>query len=214
MKASLKLIAILFFLLPLWSCNNSQNNPFAQQDGIAISENEVYNLDDLGISMAWTAYKFTDKIAVSGTFEDYTITKENKSGSIERILTKLKISIPTECVDTGNAIRDFKLSTSFFEAFKTFSIDGTILNANDGEGTVKLKMNNISLNTPFTYSLQKDTISLFTHLDLKRWKGEEALTRIEKECVAHLEGVDHISKLWPDVDVVIKLPVNNNTIIE
>lgn len=214
MKISLNLIAILFFLFSLWSCDNSQKNQFTRQHEKSITENEIYNLDDLGISVAWTAYKFTDKIAVWGTFEDYTITKENESGSIERILTKLKISIPTECVDTGNAIRDFKLSTSFFEAFKTFSIDGTILNANDGEGTVKLKMNNISLNTPFTYSLQKDTISLFTHLDLKRWKGNEALARIEKECLAHLEGVDHISKLWPDVDVLIKLPVNNNTMIE
>lgn len=151
---------------------------------------------------------------MSGTFEDYTITKENESGSIENILTKLRILIPTEYVDTGNAIRDFKLGTSFFEAFKTCSINGTVLNAKEGEGMIKLNMNNISLNTPFTYSFQKDTISLFTHLDLKRWNGDKALARIEKECVAHLEGVDHISKLWPDVDVLIKLPVNNNNLIE
>lgn len=207
MGTSLKFIALLIFLLPLLSCNDSQNNPSAQQDRIPSSKNETYTLDDLGISLVWTAYKFTDKIAVSGTFEDYTITKENESGSIERVLNKLKIAIPTECVDSGNAIRDFKLRSSFFEAFKTFSISGTVLNAEEGEGIIKLQMNNISLNTPYTYSLYNDTIVLFTHLDLKKWKGETALSGIKKECEAHLEGTDGISKLWPDVDVVVKLPV-------
>ncbi len=139
MTVSLKLIAILFFLLTLWSCNNSQNGPSTQKEGKEISKSEAYNLDDLGISIAWTAYKFTDKIAVYATFEDYTITKENESGSIEHILTKLKISIPTECIDTGNAIRDFKLSTSFFEAFNTSLITGDISNAKDGEGIVTSK---------------------------------------------------------------------------
>ena len=210
MKTFLKFIAILFFLLPIMACNNSQTNPFAEQDGKGISQNETYTLDDLGISMIWTAYKFTDKIAVSGTFEDYTVTKENESGSIENILTKLKILIPTECVDSGNAIRDFKLRTSFFQSFNTSTISGTILNAKDGEGNIKLQMNDISINTPYTYSFHKDTLVLFTHLDLVKWKAEKAITNLNEECFELHKGGDGVSKLWPDVDVVIKLPTNKN----
>lgn len=198
-------------LLPILACNNSRNSTSgANQNREVVSEHESYTLDNLGISMVWTAFKFTDKIAVSGTFEDFTINKKDVSGSIENILTKLKISTPTEAVDSGNAIRDFKLRTSFFKAFNTSSITGTILKAKEGEGTLKLKMNNISLNTPYTYSLQNDTIVLFSHLDLKKWKAEEALSLLNNECAAHLKGDDGISKIWPDVDVIIKLPVNKN----
>lgn len=177
-------------------------------DSKEISKNEAYTLDDLGITIAWTAYKFTDKVGVSGTFEDYTLNKESVSGSVESILKKLKLSIPTECIDSGNAIRDFKLTTYFFEVFNTPSITGTILNAKEGEGIIRLKMNANSLKTPYTYSLQNDTIVLFTHLDLKRWKGEEALSTLNTECYELHKGTDGISKLWPDVDVTIKLPVN------
>ena len=209
MKTFPKSISLLLILILLWSCNNFTNNPSAvwPTQGEA-SDNEEYVVDDLGISVVWTAYKFTDRVGVSGTFEDYTFNKENASGSVESILNKLKLSIPTECVDSGNAIRDFKLKTYFFEMFNTAAITGTILNAKKGEGAIKLKINNLSLNTPYTYSLQNDTIVIFTHLDLKRWKGEEAITMFDKECVEHLKGTDGVSKLWPDVDVVIKFPLN------
>lgn len=202
-------MVFLLMILPFSSCNNSGNSArAARQEGNDVSKNESFSLDEAGLSLTWTAYKFTDKIAVSGAFEDYTIKSKNESGSIEKILANLEIAIPTESVDAKNAIRDFKLRSSFFEAFNTSSINGYILKVKAGEGLVKLKMNNIAQNIPFTYSLKNDTIVIFTHLDLKKWKGETAMAQIEKECVAHLKGKDGLPKLWPEVDVVIKLPVN------
>lgn len=209
MKPFLKLIGQLFLLSLLWSCNNLGNNSSsAWTDQKGLPENEVYTIDELGISIAWTAYKFTDRVGVSGTFNDYTINKKNVSGSIEHILNRLQLSIPTESIETKNAIRDFKIKTYFFEAFNTPSITGTVINVKEGEGDIRLKMNKTSHNATYTYSLENDTIVLFTRLDLKKWKGEEALAILDKECVLHLQGVDGISKVWPDVDVVIKLPVN------
>ena len=212
MKPFVKLIGLLLLLSSLWSCNNSGDISSAAWAGQKeTSEKEVHALDDFGISIVWMAYKFTNRVSVSGTFEDFTINKENASGSIEGILENLKLSITTENVDSGNAIRDFKLRAYFFVAFNTPTITGTVLNAKDGEGTIKLKMNNVSRNIPYTYSLQNDTIELFTHLDLKNWKGEKALAVLNKECYALHEGADGVSKLWPDVDVVIKLPVNSQS---
>ena len=210
MKPFVKLIG--FLLLPLLFCgcsnSNSNNNPSSLwTNSKEMPTEDVYAVDELGISILWTAYKFTDRVAVSGTFEHYTIYNENVSGSIEGVLNKLKISIPTENVESGNAIRDFKLRAYFFEAFNTPTITGTVLNAKEGEGIIKLNMNNVSIDTPYTYSLQNDTIVLFAHLNLKKWKGDEALAVLNKECYALHEGADGVSKLWPDVDVVVKLPV-------
>lgn len=208
MKLFLKLIAVLLFPLVLGSCNNSVKKPSPiGPDQKEISENQVYDIDDSGISIVWTAYKFTDKVAVSGTFEEYTISKKNVSGPIENILNGLQISIPTESIETENAVRDFKITTYFFDVFNTASITGTVLKAKDGEGDIRLRMNKISLTTPFTYSLENDSIRLFTHLDLTKWKGEKAMEVLNKECFELHKGTDGISKLWPDVDVVIKLPL-------
>ncbi len=206
MKPFLKLMGLL---LMMWSCNNSGKNPtFAMPEQKEVSQNQQYTIDDLGISIEWTAYKFTDKIGVSGTFQDYTLNQVSESTSIENILSKLQLSIPTESIDTKNAIRDFKLTTYFFKVFNTSKIVGTVVNAKEGEGIIKLAMNNISVNTPYTYSLENNTLELFTHLDLRKWKGEEALSTLNQECFELHKGADGISKLWPDVDVTIRLPVD------
>ena len=207
MKLILRSLVFVFIISMFWSCNNSAKE--SREGKNEISKNQSFVIDDSGITVAWTAYKFTDKIAVTGTFDDYSIKKHSKSGSVENLLTKLRISIPTDSVDAMNAIRDFKLRSSFFDAFNTSTINGTILKVNESKGFVRLKMNKISKNIPFTYSLVNDTISIFTKLDLKKWKGEEALSRIERECVEHLKGVDGISKLWPEIDVEIKIPLRN-----
>ena len=153
-----------------------------------------------------------DKIGVSGTFENHTIYKDDSPGSIENILNRLQLSIITESIATDNAIRDFKIRTYFFKVFNTPTITGTVINAKDGEGFIKLRMNNMSRNTPFTYSLENDTILLFTHLNLKKWKAEEALVKLNEECYELHKGIDGISKLWPNVDVVVRLPVDRTVL--
>ena len=212
MKPFLKFTSLLLLPLLLCSCNNSENNSSASwvQEN-EISENKEYTIDDFELSIEWTAYRFTDRIGVSGTFNNYSINKKNTSGSIEDVLNNLQLSIPTESIDTENAIRDFKISTYFFKIFNTSTITGTVLNASEGQGDIKLKMNNISYKTPYTYSLENDTIILITHLDLNKWKGEEALASLHKEYDELHDITDDTSKLWAGVDVVVRLPVNNQS---
>ena len=172
-----------------------------------------YAIDTSGISILWTAYKFTNKTAVSGTFNTYTFENKKTSGTIETILKKSKLSISTSTVNSGNPIRDFKLDTYFFKAFNTSEIRGTITKVNKSKGLIDLKMNRTSKKIPFTYTIAKDTIRLFTNLNLSHWKGEEALKTLNTQCYEHLKSTDAISKLWPNVDVVIKIPVNKALII-
>jgi hypothetical protein len=102
---------------------------------------------------------------------------------------------------------DFILDTYFFKAFDTLEIIGTILKTKEGEGFVKLNMDSTSNKIPFTYSLENETIMLFTNLNLKKWKAEDALTTLNEECYELHKGPDGVSKLWPYIDVIIKLPV-------
>src|SRR5690554_2219188 len=163
MKILPKPIGLLLMLFLLWSCNDSKKKSSPKiPDSKEISETQNYIIDDLGIFIEWTAYKYTDKIGVSGTFEEYSINKKNVSGSIEDVLNGLEFSIATESIDTRNAARDFKIKTYFFEAFNTPTITGTISKAKDGEGVIRLKMNNISYNTLYTYSIENDDIVIFT----------------------------------------------------
>lgn len=112
---------------------------------------------------------------------DKKITDKNPSGSIETLLNNLQLSIPAESKITQNAIQDLKIKTYYFKTFNTSSIKCTIMSANGGTRNIRLKMNTISHNTPFTYSLENETIVLFAHLDLKKWNGEEAIAWLDKK---------------------------------
>lgn len=136
------------------------------------------------------------------------LSPKTKSGSVENILQASRLSINTMSVNSDNNIRDPKLKESFFKIFHTDTIRGEILKANQNKGTLALEMNSITKNIPFSYSLKTDTIFISTTIDLKEWNGEEAISTLNKVCYDLHKGTDGISKLWPDVSVSIKLPVN------
>ena len=121
--------------------------------------------------------------------------------------------IITSSVNSGNIIRDPKLRTSILKVFNTDPINGRILDAEHGKGALEeLEMNNISNDTKYDYSLKNDTLFLTTHLDLMLWNGKEALNSLNKECCKLHKGIDGVSKLWPDVDVILKLPNRIDTL--
>lgn len=214
MKRLSKYLMFLLLVEGIISCNNSDKKLY----NTGSEQNQFYNeqqytIDTSGISILWTAYKFTNKTAVSGTFNTYTFENKKASGTIETILKKSKLSISTATVNSDNPIRDFKLETCFFKVFNTTEIRADITKAIEREGVIDLKMNRISKKIPFTYDIAKDTIRLFANLNLTNWKGEEALKTLNTQCYELHKGADGISKLWPNVDVVIKIPVNKISII-
>ena len=207
---------IVYFSLGIivLSCNTTEKNKTKSTADKPTEEMYSYTIDTTSISVGWTAYKFTDKVGVPGTFDKISFSNKNASGSIEKLLNKAQLSIQTASVNSNNTIRDPKINTFFFKTFNTPEITGTILSAKEGEGIVKLNMNRTNRETPFTYSIENDTIQLFTNLDLSHWNGGEAITSLNTECYDVHKGADGISKLWPVVDVIIKLPVRKTPVME
>lgn len=197
------------------SCNNSENKTSKKNTKESeLSELQKFTIDTSGLSILWTAYKFTDKMGVSGTFNKYLFEPKNTLGTISHILNKSKLSLQTVSVNSADPIRDFKLNTYFFKTFNTSKITGIILKAKDGEGLIDLKMNRISKKIPFSYAIENDTVRLFTHINLIQWKAEEALKTLNTECYELHKGTDGVSKLWPEVDVVIKIPLQKKRLVD
>ncbi|MFD2914553.1 YceI family protein [Psychroserpens luteus] len=207
MKQLLKKTVYLALLLLILSCNKSKKEKTDTIENVNIEENHLYSIDTAGVSVLWTAYKFTEKLGVSGKFEDFKFSGVDKAKSIENLLKQSKISIATASVNSNSEIRDPKLRTSFFKVFNTNTIEGSVLEANQGKGIVSLKMNNMTHSLDYTYAFKNDTLVMTAKIDLNTWNGQEAMQSLNKACYELHTGTDGISKLWPDVDVEIKLPV-------
>lgn len=202
-----KHIGYLILVLSIFSCNDSGKK--TSKDAIVKKEYN-YSIDTSGTTVSWTAYKFTNKIGVSGTFEAFEFETENKSGSIEALLEKSKIAINVSSINSKSEIRDAKLRDIFFKTFNTNTIEGEIIKAKSGKGALALKMNDITNNVDYNYIFKSDTLVLSTNLNLIEWKAKEALDTLNIACYDLHKGADGISKLWPDVAVEIKLPIVKN----
>ena len=198
---------ILLFLL---SCNGSDKKTKAP---IKIEKTYTYSIDTSDIVVHWTAYKFIEKIGVSGRFDTIKFSAKKSLTSIEDVLKSSRIAISTGSVNSANGIRDPKLRATFFKTFNTDTLYGEILEAKEGKGLLALKMNTINNLIDYTYSYKKDTIFISTHFDLIKWNGKNAVEALNKECYDLHKGSDGISKLWPDIAVKIKLPVKRDILV-
>lgn len=157
--------------------------------------------------LQWTAYKFTEKLGVSGVFDDFTLDEKSDPGTIEELLEGTKMTIAIASINSNNEIRDPKLRANFFKVFNTDFITARIINAESGQGAIELTMNEISNELDYNYLIKSDTLFLNTNLDLLLWNGKEAMDSLNLVCYDLHKGADGISKLWPDVDVSFKLPL-------
>lgn len=192
----------LLVLILLFSCNDSKKKQTKTNTNFSISRQ--------GKSVGWTAYKFTEKVGVKGVFDDFEFKTDSDSTSIETLLKTSRISIQTQSVNSKSEIRDAKLRDIFFNTFDTKIITGEILNADSGKGILALKMNNITEEIAYSYSLKDDTLVINTNLHLTKWNAEMALDTLNKVCYDLHKGTDGVSKLWPDVGVAIKIPITKN----
>jgi hypothetical protein len=199
-------IVVLFLL----SCNGSEKK---SKEPTKVEKAYTYSIDTSGIVLHWTAYKFIEKIGVSGRFDTIKFSAKKSLSSIEDVLKSSRIEISTGSVNSANGIRDPKLRATFFRAFNTDTLHGELLEAEEGKGLLALKMNTINNLIEYTYRYTKDTIFIYTHFDLIKWNGKNALEALNKECYDLHKGSDGVSKLWPDVAVKIKLPVKRDVLV-
>jgi hypothetical protein len=203
-----KYLIYLILALFIFSCNSSEKKSLKDT---TIQKTYNYAIDTSGIQVLWTAYKFSEKVGVSGRFDSVLCSSDKNATSIEALLKSSKISISTNSVNSYNAIRDPKLRQTFFKIFNTDTIKGQVIEVDDKKGLLSLQMNGINNITSYSYNYKNDTLIISAHLDLTKWQGKTALETLNKECYDLHKGPDGISKLWPDVAVKIKLPIKHIT---
>ncbi len=160
-------------------------------------------------SVEWTAYKLTNKVGVSGSFEKVRVGgNKNISANVSDILMGSQFNIATKSINSKNKERDVKIGASFFGAMEGGdNITGKIISAkgtnNVGKCEALLKMNGVEKSVAMDYTVEGENVTLTTTINLSNWNGDEAVASLNKVCSEKHKGEDGKSILWPDVDVKI-----------
>ena len=168
-------------------------------------ENEVsctYQLDGQSLDFKWTAYKFTEKTGVPGTFDDITLEAETASKSLDELITSINFTINVSSINSKDPVRDVKVSHFFFGTMaNTDDITGSIKSVDGSNLVIALTLNDLTLDVPGNLSFSGDTIKLSSTVDFKAFGAEAALAKLNEVCSVEHTGEDDKSVFWDVVDI-------------
>lgn len=206
MKKTILFSGLLFGLLAT-SCGEQD---VADNEDVKLEvkeiQNCIYTFSAEKSTLDWTAYKFTRKAGVGGTFTQLQVDGKKKGAVPKDIIESLSFSIPTSTVETNDVSRNKKVDSLFFGGLEeTALITGNVVSLGDnGKATMMIKMNNIENEVVGDYTLEGNKFSFNTEISINDWNAEkqlEALNIACKDLHTDLENGETESKLWPDVTI-------------
>lgn len=164
----------------------------------------TYNPSDT--KLEWTAYKFTEKSPVSGTFNEIRVTNhKKKSPSILSAMDKARFTISTQSIDSGVPDRDQKIRSYFFgSSGKAKILSGFFSippksNPEKGKADLVLTFNGIRQTIPVDYSIQGNVLEVIGNLDVANFGMLPGIQKLNEVCHELHIGKDGVSKLWSEV---------------
>lgn len=192
------------------SCSpNKQSTESTNDSDSTIVTQQFYEYQRAFTKLTWTAYKTTAKVGVSGSFKDFSVTPGVNYGTVSALLDQLEFSIPVASTNSENEERDGKIVAHFFGTMmNTEAITGkfTSVAGNDTAGTIRIsiRMNDISHEIEGAYTVESNKVTITSSLHLGDWKAEPSVAALNKVCDDLHKGEDGVSKLWPEVDLLIE----------
>jgi hypothetical protein len=152
--------------------------------------------------LEWTAFKFTEKAPVKGTFNKIEIKGLETSDDPKKLIESLSFDIATESVETQNPERNGKIANLFFGTIATSTITGKVKSlSGNGKATIEIKMNGVPQDVVGEYTLENTKFSFHAVIDVLKWNAAKGIETLNTACKDLHTGADGKSKLWSEVEL-------------
>lgn len=202
---SIKNLALLLLSAAFLTSCGGETKKENEESTEAVKETCTYSYIADSTTLKWTAYKFTKRVGVSGTFNQIAVNNTKSADNPMGVLVGADFSMQTSSVNSGDAERDPKLIVFFFKKLaNTDMITGKISSINDGEAVVTITMNNKTVDVVGKVVMEGNKVTLTTSINMTDFEGLDAIASLNEACSAlHTAEDGSESKLWPDVSIVV-----------
>lgn len=216
MNRTFRITLALLFPFVMIACGSeeeSKNDKELQEE--VVIEDCNYSYVSESSSVMWTAYKTSERAAVGGSFDSVLVEVPDSNSSVIEALRNASFDIYTESVSTNNPARDATIRKYFFATLADNGLikgDIKIVEGDnkEGGGTVKLKINGVTRDIGFKYSVVDNLITIKTKINLSSFNGDPAIKSLNDFCDDLHKGSDGVSKLWPDIEIEVKAALNKD----
>ncbi|MDN3619308.1 YceI family protein [Polaribacter undariae] len=201
MKRVVVLSLLMIVAFNFSSCKSDKKSDEKKEDIIKTKTSAVaFSLEEAKNEINFVAYKTTEKVPVGGQFNKVDIISGGEGSSIKEAINNTEFSIPVSSIFTKDTSRDFKIQKFFFGVMdNTKLLSGKLLITDDTNGVAEIKMNGVTDNVAFTYTIEGKVFKMEATMDITKWNASEALASLNTACLELHKGADGVSKTWSDV---------------
>jgi hypothetical protein len=203
---ALQYVGVFMIVVGFIACSGNHNtaNEEAETGNELSQENCVYTYTEGSLNVKWTAFKTTEKVGVSGSFDTISVNGIQKSNSATEMFANADFSIPVSSINSSNPDRDKKILEHFFGTMvETSTLNGKVLGMKDSDCSVLINMNGVADTCVFNLSKNDTAVSLVGVIELANWNALQSADALNTVCFDLHKGADGVSKLWPDVKLEI-----------
>ncbi len=165
-----------------------------------------FSIEENSQKLTWTGYKFTNKKAVPGTFDDISF-EQTVSKSLKELMESIKFVVNTDSLNSENPARDTTLKATVFNLLKEpQKISGSIDSYSKEKSLAVVKMTfnqDISVDFKTNYNEKTGVFEASGSLDLMNNGFKPNYDAVHESCEKLHTGEDGVSKTWSTVDLKI-----------
>jgi len=206
-------ILFLFFLI---SCADSKREkvvPLIDGNNVETIKEGSYSFDSNKAKIIWKGFKTTDRIQVTGQFEQFESSRDMKQfDSLEGLIDGLDFSISTSSSASGDPVRDLNLKDYFFKLLTSnFRLSGSLGYPNNNLIPVTFNTLLGSKTVELSYFFENSVVEIKGIIDIGiDLGGVMAYESIHQQCEQLHTGGDGVSKTWSEVEVLVRVPIIRN----
>ena len=206
-------ILFLFFLI---SCTDSKREkvvPLIDENNVEAIKEGSYYFDSNKAKIIWKGFKTTDRIQVTGQFEQFDSSRDMKQfDSLEGLIDGLDFSISTSSSASGDPVRDLNLKDYFFKLLTSnFRLTGSLGYPNNNLIPVTFNTLLGSKTVELSYFFENSVVEIKGIIDIGiDLGGVMAYESIHQQCEQLHTGGDGVSKTWSEVEVLVRVPIIRN----
>ena len=206
-------IVFLFFLI---SCTDSKREkvvPLIDENNVEKINEGSYSFDSNKAKIIWKGFKTTDRIQVTGQFEQFESSRDMKQfDSLEGLIDGLDFSISTSSSASGDPVRDLNLKDYFFKLLTSnFRLSGSLGYPNNNLIPVTFNTLLGSKTVELSYFFENSIVEIKGVIDIGiDLGGIMAYESIHQQCEQLHTGGDGVSKTWSEVEVLVRVPIIRN----
>lgn len=190
------------------SCGGGEAETTAPTDSVEVC---TYSYDSSSTILTWTAFKLTEKIGVSGTFDEINVVANDTATDMFSVLACAKFDIPVATLNSQDPVRDPRVKRAFFgNMIETPSITGYMMSLNATEATMSITMNGVSKVYTGDVSVEGESITVTTTIDILDFEAQLSLDSLSVACAEKHTGPDGVNKFWSTVDIAVKTTLIKN----